>query len=237
MLRIIIITFTILIMAAFVEANELALSDDYSVTRGGRLYDKWFKINENGIKPEGENPVYPDTGKYKGNKHSDFRCKECHGWDYQGKDGQYGNGKHYTGFKGVLDAKNMSSKQLIKILRDSNHNFSNDMLSHRDVNDTINFLQKGTIDMSRFISENGEPKGDLKLGEAYYQTICSGCHGLEGKDEDTAPPLGELANKNPWEVLHKIRMGQPKAEMPALYSLDPQVAVDIVKYLRVLPKE
>ena len=79
MLRTIIITFTILIMAAFVEANELALSDDYSVTRGGRLYDKWFKINENGIKPEGENPVYPDTGKYKGKKHNNFRCKECHG--------------------------------------------------------------------------------------------------------------------------------------------------------------
>ena len=92
-------------MTTIPEAQEISLSDEYSVVRGGRLYDKWFKINESGVKPEG------------------------------------------------------------------------------------------------------------------------------------APPLGKLANKNPWEVLHKIRMGQPNAEMSALYSLDVQISVDILTYLRVLPRE
>jgi len=111
------------------------------------------------------------------------------------------------------------------------------MLSKKDVHDVVNFLKKGMLDMSLFISQKGEVKGNLQRGEAYYQTICASCHGLAGKDEDNAPPLGKVASKNPWEVLHKIRMGQPKSEMPALFSLDTQIAVDIVKYLRTLPKK
>ena len=31
-----------------------------------------------------------------------WRCKECHGWDYAGKDGAYGSGDHRTGIVGVL---------------------------------------------------------------------------------------------------------------------------------------
>ena len=238
MFKALVLTCAIFSMATAVEAQEIPLSDEYSVARGGRLYDKWFKINESGIKPQGANPLYPDNGKYKGKKGSDFRCKECHGWDYKGRDGIYSKGKHYTGTKGVLAAKEMSRSKLAQTLRDKNHRFTKEMLSARDANDLVNFIKKGMIEVDLYISKGSrEPMGNLKRGEAYYQTICAGCHGIEGKDEDTAPPLGQLANKFPEEVLHKIRMGQPKAEMPSLHMLDTQIAVDILKYLRVLPQE
>ena len=237
MLKVIVLMGSMFSIALSVEAQQIPLSDEYSVTRGGRLYDKWYKINQTGVKPEGANPAYPDNGKYKGNKLNDFRCKECHGWDYKGKDGLYSKGKHYTGIDGVIAAKGKGDKSLQQILRDKNHRFNEKLLSKSDAGDLSNFIRKGVVDMDQYIAADGEPKGNMIKGQAYYQTICVGCHGVEGKDEDTAPPLGQLANKNPWEVLHKIRMGQPNSEMPALYALDPQISVDIVKYLRTLPKE
>ena len=52
------------------------------------------------------------------------------------------------------------------------------------------------------------------------------------------PPLGQLTNKNPWEVLHKIRNGQPAEEMPAYRALDMQITLDIMAYMQEqLPKE
>jgi len=51
-----------------------------SVARGGRLYDKWWKV-VGAQEPKGANPAYPADGKYKGKGGTDWRCKECHGWD------------------------------------------------------------------------------------------------------------------------------------------------------------
>lgn len=42
---------------------------------------------------------------------------------------------------------------------------------------------------------------------------------------------------NPWEVLHKILNGQPAEQMPALRTLDRQIAVDLMAHLATLPKE
>jgi thiosulfate dehydrogenase len=210
---------------------------DYSIARGGKLYDKWFKTNSTDA-PKTANPAYPDSGKYKGKKASDWRCKECHGWDYLGKDGNYSKGKHFTGTGGVLQASGKSEAQLASLLRDKNHGYTAEMLSSKDVADLSNFLQKGMVDMDKYIDRaSKKPSGDVNKGEAYYQTICAGCHGLDGKEEDTAPPLGQLSNKNPWEILHKILNGQPGAEMTAMRALDMQISVDILTYLQTLPKE
>ena len=43
-----------------------AESDVYSIARGGRLYDKWFKESPTAKTPEIAHPGYPDSGKYKG---------------------------------------------------------------------------------------------------------------------------------------------------------------------------
>ena len=79
-----------------------ALADEMeaSLMRGGLLYDKWYKVV--GERAPGEkHPLYPADGKYASKNSSNWRCKECHGWDYRGKDGAYAEGKHYTGIKGI----------------------------------------------------------------------------------------------------------------------------------------
>lgn len=210
---------------------------DYSIARGGKLYDKWFKVNAYGT-PKLANPVYPDGGGYKGKKGADWRCKECHGWDYLGKNGAYATGKHATGTVGTLQASTMSASQITTLLRGPQHGYTSDMLSDKDLVDLANFLNKGMLDMDKYINrETKAVAGGIDKGANYYQTICAGCHGLDGKAEDEAPPLGKLSNKNPWETAHKILNGQPGAEMPAMRALDLQVTMDILAYLQTLPKE
>jgi len=64
------------------------------IAEGGRLYDKWWSELE--LKePRETHPAYPTIGKKR--DASTWRCKECHGWDYKGKDGAYGKGSHFTG--------------------------------------------------------------------------------------------------------------------------------------------
>ncbi|MDO8568928.1 MAG: hypothetical protein Q7R57_09500, partial [Dehalococcoidales bacterium] len=66
------------------------------------------------------------------------------------------------------------------------------------------------------------------------------CHGADGKLIlfDGKDSLGFLANDNPWEVLHKIRLGQPGAPMPAgvTSGWSVQDAVDVLGYSQTLPK-
>ena len=210
---------------------------DYSIAKGGRLYDKWFKENKTGM-PKIPNPAYPAEGKYKGNKGADWRCKECHGWDYRGKEGAYRSGKHFTGTVGIVKASELSTEAIIKILRDKTHGYQEAMLSNDDANHLANFVKYGQVDLSGVVdSKTKEITGDETKGKNTYETACAVCHGLDGKSEDT-PPLGKLSNDNPWEVMHKIMNGQPNNEMPALRALDKQISIDIISYMqKKLPKE
>ena len=79
-------------------------------------------------------------------------------------------------------------------------------------------------------------KGDPAKGEAYFNTLCAGCHGTDGKKVKDGPALGSVAD-NHFEMLHKVLNGQPGEGMPALRALDHQIAADIVSYLPSLPKE
>jgi len=227
----------LLFSAYAVQAEVTTKSLEYSIARGGKLYDKWFKTNSSNP-PKIANPAYPEKGNYKGKKASDWRCKECHGWDYLGKNGAYSSGKHFTGVDGIINAKNKNAAQLEVVLKDNNHGYSDDMLGNEDITDISNFLQNGMINMGQYINQaNNNVSGDITAGKSYYQTICAECHGLDGKEYDDTPPLGKLSTKNPWETLHKIRNGQPDAEMPALVAFDIQVSVDILAYLQTLPKD
>ncbi|RKZ37547.1 MAG: hypothetical protein DRQ37_01605, partial [Gammaproteobacteria bacterium] len=79
-------------------------------------------------------------------------------------------------------------------------------------------------------------KGNVAKGEAYYNTICAGCHGKDGMKVKDMKPMGKLANSNPWENMHKIMNGQPDEQMPALRALDEQIAVDTLAYTQGLPQ-
>ena len=210
---------------------------DYSIARGGKLYDKWFKVNFNDL-PRKAHPSYPKKGKYRGKEGADWRCKECHGWDYRGKAGAYSKGKHFTGIGGIFQAKGKKQSDIAAILKDKNHRYNKNMLSKKDVADLAIFIQKGMVDMDKYIDRRSKKaKGNAKKGKSYYQTVCVGCHGLDGMQDEYAEPLGDISKDNPWETLHKILNGQPGAEMPAMRAFGNQVAVDILSYLQTLPRD
>jgi hypothetical protein len=213
-------------------------SEAYSISRGGRLYDKWFKESKPAQTPKGEHPGYPKTGKYLGNKGADWRCKECHGWDYRGDQGVYKSGKHFTGIKGIQGMAGSDPERILAVLRDETHSLGQSGLTDRDYRDLALFVSRGQVDSSRFIDASSKSvAGNKMAGQGYYETVCANCHGLDGKEDDRMPPLGKLANDNPWEVLHKVINGQPNEEMPSLRAFDLQVGVDILAYLQTLPQE
>lgn len=205
-----------------------------SIARGGRLYDKYFAENKT-AKPETDHASYPHKGGKYG-KDVSWRCKECHGWDYKGKDGAYASGGHATGIKGINGAANKDPAAIVAILKDAKHGYGDKQLSAKDMNDLALFVSKGQLDMDKYVdAKTKKSKGNAAKGEVYFNTICAGCHGTDGKKVKDAPPLGSVAD-NPWEMMHKVLNGQPSEGMPALRALDPQIAADIVAYLPQLPK-
>lgn len=213
--------------AAFAAETESAAA------RGARLYDKWFTENK-AAKPTGDHPAYTvKDGKY--GKDTSWRCKECHGWDYRGKDGAYAKGGHATGIKGIQGAAGKDPAAIAALLRDKTHGYSEAQLSAKDASDLALFVSKGQIDMAKYVDAANKAKGNGAKGEVYFNTLCAGCHGTDGKKLKDAPPLGSVAD-NGAEMMHKILNGQPAEAMPALRAIDHQIAADIAVHLTSLPK-
>jgi thiosulfate dehydrogenase len=223
-----------LLLACVLAAGAAGAAETESaIARGGRLYDKWFAENK-AAKPTADHPSYPHKGGKYG-KDVSWRCKECHGWDYMGKDGAYKSGGHATGIKGVAGAKGKDAAAIVAVLKDKTHGFTEAMLSAKDMSDLALFVSRGQVDMYKYIDgATKKPKGDAAKGEVYYNTLCAGCHGTDGKKIKDAPPLGSVAD-NPYEMLHKVLNGQPNESMPALRALDMQISVDIIAHLQTLP--
>lgn len=221
-------------IAAFTQAS-FAAEDVSSIARGGRLYDKWFKVIGT-PKPENTHPAWPASNtKKKGN--ATHRCKSCHGWDLMGKDGAYASGSYQTGIKGLKNMAGASNDKVIEILKGSTHGYAGKM-SDQDFTDLANFVTRGQIDIDAVIDRKSKKiNGDSVKGEAYFNTVCAGCHAKSGKEPEDMPPLGKLANKNPWEIIQKIQNGQPDEAMPAMRAFDLQVSADILAYLQTLPQE
>jgi mono/diheme cytochrome c family protein len=206
-----------------------------SIAHGGRLYDDW-QVETGAQKQALPHPSYPPTAYFANDAPTTWRCKECHGWDYSGKDGQYANGHHATGIKGIRSMAGADPAHIVAILRDSKHRFDA-VLKARDLQDLANFVSTGQIDMHAAIdSRNGRAQGNAARAGAHYRTICASCHGIDGQRIITSPALGRVARTNPWESLHKIANGHPNEKMPALRELDRQLLIDILSHLQELPE-
>src|SRR3990172_5236428 len=66
-----------------------------TIALGGRLYDDWIKTS--GVAtPSGNSTLWAGQTTNTRSGKDTWRCKECHGWDYKGKDGAYSKGSHLT---------------------------------------------------------------------------------------------------------------------------------------------
>jgi thiosulfate dehydrogenase len=102
-----------------VAADEM----ESSYARGGKLYDKWYKVID--VKaPKAAHPLYPSDKKYAKKPGTNWRCKECHGWDYRGVDGAYASGSHNTGIKGVAGMKGADPAKVVAILKGADHGYA-----------------------------------------------------------------------------------------------------------------
>jgi len=208
-----------------------------SLVRGAKLYDKWYKVIK--VKaPKKAHPAYPKDKKYAKKAKSNWRCKECHGWDYMGKDGAYKSGKHSTGIKGIKGMAGADTAKIVAVLKDKNHLYG-DKLDGDDLNDLALFVSKGQIAMDKFIDRKTKMPigGNAAQGEVYFNTVCANCHRKDGtRPKDMGKSLGSQMG-NPWEVMHKIVNGQPDEGMPGLRAFGTQPVLDIMAHIATLPKK
>ncbi|PCJ56538.1 MAG: hypothetical protein COA79_18435 [Planctomycetota bacterium] len=215
------------------ETNDNEAKDLVAMTEGGRLYDKWYKASKEAKKPTTVHPKYPKHGQKLLKPSNTWRCKECHGWDYNGKDGAYKKGTHFTGIKGLQSIKGKSSAMTLKLFNKSHPEFK-EHLTQKEITQISHFLSVGIFDMDKIIDSKTKlvKQGNPQKGKIYYRTLCTQCHGQKGVEVKDMPDLHVLSLKNPWETLHKILYGQPDEQMPALGALDKKVSIDILSYLQ-----
>jgi len=204
--------------------------------RGGLLYDKWWKINGES-EPSGTHTLYPATGSQSGS--DTWRCKECHGWDYKGKDGAYASGSsHYTGISGLFHVQNKTVGEIYHAISKKNM-----PLSEQDMLDLTRFLKDSLVDMDKYIIFSGSQRkavtGSSSNGSTLYSGVggCSSCRGADGT-ESVSLTIGTYSNDNPWEILHKIRFGHPGSSMPSMIEsgLTLDEMVDILTFSQTLPQ-
>lgn len=227
---------------------------------GGKLYDNWWKELKGVEEPQEDHPLWKMQTSNKSAGSATWRCKECHGWDYKGRDGVYGAGPHKTGFPGILDKRTLPVEELESILKGAtnpDHDFS-PYMSEDAIHKISVFISTGLIDLDGYVDAGSKKllNADVNNGEVIYvRTKCHFCHGKNGgqiaKDNDEY--LGAVANNNPWEFIHKTRFGEPGEIMPALKikinpeeqrkrmpsgeetGYDIQDMVDLVEFSRTLP--
>ena len=221
-------------------AGQRGLSAGENIKNGAQLYDNWLKITES--QTAGNHPLYPTEAAKKGK--STWRCKECHGWDYMGKNGRYSKGSHYTGITGVMHVKAWKPEQIHEALTNTGggHDFSR-YLSEDGVRSLVVFLHEGLAGIENVIDSSGRGRGDVQRGEALYDEHCAACHGPDGNMIDFKSArtgvqgVRWLAEGNPQETIHKIRWGHPGSEMPSMVAdagLSEQECIDILTYSQSL---
>ncbi len=223
----------------FADENEVLSGKQYAqLARGGVLYDDW--PIELGIKIDKTHPSYPANGKKTGA--TTWRCKECHGWDYMGKEGAYSKGSHYTGIPGIRPSVYKNLETTIKILKNDTHAFGN-IIPEDALEALALFVSYGQVAVDIYIDRSTRKvKGYIAGGGRIYLNTCVKCHGEDGKaidfgSEKEPEYLGTLANENPWEALHKIRWGQPGTQMVSLLFLGLRDQLDVLSFCQTLPSK
>lgn len=222
---------------SFVHGAPSAPSDAWTLAAGGRIYDNWWEALDL-PEPTTTHPSYPSSGKVEGK--ATWRCKECHGWDYKGRDGRYKSGSHATGFPGVMGAAGREPAEIVKLLRSPVHGYTPAMIHDDELARVAAFVSRGLHDMADVVDGAGKPKGNPERGKAVFETICAACHGFDGRLLNwgtAAEPLyvGTEASKLPDEVLHKIRNSHPGAAMVNMRALPLSDSIDILTYAATLP--
>ena len=213
------------------------------IKHGALLYDNWPEVKKVNI--NSHHPLYPKKGGRE--PAATWRCKECHGWDYQGKNGRYGKDSIYkTGINGIYDAREMGPEDLFFAITDEskNHDFAKFIrLSVYDIWSLVKFIGEGLIDINSALNAEGMVNGNPEKGRILYARYCVDCHGTDGnkisfrEKREGIHGIGWEANADPEETLHKIRWGHPGSDMPSMIideNLSDRQTIDILSFCQTL---
>jgi len=205
------------------DLNSFSSAGD--IANGGSLYDRWSTLIDYDNKAAGGRPPVPQGGHPLWLTPNEtiagtetWRCKECHGWDYRGVDGQYGAGNHFSGVKGIIatDAnptmKYNGASQLYEFLRsggeDGLHAYS-PLFDDKYIYQLVQFIEtirkeavQGQAPHNLINDQTGEPfSSDIALGKLHYEDNNMGrcgrssCHKKDGTRfpfKDLDPDRGEI---------------------------------------------
>ncbi len=225
----------------FVHGAPQVPSEPWTIAAGGRIYDNWWEALDRD-EPEATNPAYPTAVNTDQTGSGTWRCKECHGWDYQGASGIYHQGSHFTGIPGILGAMGKPVEAIALTLRDANHPYTPEMISDEEMMRVALFVSKGLVDMRTFIDYDTRTvnAGDAERGREIFQTTCAACHGFDGRALDWGSDgghnfVGTEAAELPDEVYNKISNAHPGAAMINLRAFSHEDRVAVMAYIALLP--
>jgi mono/diheme cytochrome c family protein len=216
-------------LADHVPAHETA-----SISAGGRLYDNWIRELAKRA-PKQAHPLYPKEGRFNADPATTWRCVTCHGWDYRGAEGVFGKGPDFTGIKGIAAKAGRPVEGIIALLSGDGHGYA-EYLDKESMHDLAMFVSQGQINSADAIDpDSRRARGKAGSSGIYFVTVCSGCHGVDGTQMQTIPPIGEVTRNDPWLALHKMFNGHPGDEMPALRVFGQDTVVNMLAYMQGLP--
>ena len=139
----------------FISTNTIqapAAEIDSSTLRGGRLYDNWIAEMKERDPITQSHPAYPKDSEFSSQPERTWRCVECHGWDYIGKDGAYSQGLHYTGIIGIQNYAGEKLENIIAVMKNDTHRYQDQPLfDDSDFRDLAAFVFRGQVDMDVYI--------------------------------------------------------------------------------------
>jgi thiosulfate dehydrogenase len=215
-----------------------APTEAWLLALGGRLYDNWAETLRI-APPDTPHPAHPDPGATPAP--ATWRCVACHGWDYRGAEGPSAARTSAVEMIGIDRAAARDPAAIMGQLRAPPHGYGPELIDDEALASLASFVDRGQHNAAETIDPaSGVARGDAANGAAIFQNLCAICHAYDGLAQITGEPgdepsLGAVARRNPWQVLHKIRNGQPGADMPALRAFDLATALDLLAYLQTLP--
>lgn len=241
------------------------LVEQADAARGGLLWDRFWAVPDvpepiepgtpampaEGMLPAqpgstlpADNPLYVINPAGNLRRGSDtWRCAECHGWDYLGEAGEYGNNSHRTGFGGVWSARDDRVDDLFDQIADGGrgHAYAA-VLADEDIADLVRFVREGQIARADYVGTDGVAHGFVAEGQTHFEVACVACHGEDGRKLNLAEGevgeryLGDVALEEPGRFLHKLRMGQPDGSMPPASASRLRLAdvADVLAYVQAL---
>ncbi len=225
----------------FVHGQPSKPSDAWMQAAGGRIYDNWWDALDR-EEPKTTNPAYPVAVNKKITGADTWRCKECHAWDYQGKDGIYSKGGHFTGISGIRGAEGKPEEDLLKVFRDKNHPYTKEMINDEELKRLAAFVSRGQVDMRKFLNYETRKvnAGNIDRGREIFQTTCAACHGFDGRALDWGANgehnyVGTEGQDVPDEVMHKILSAHTGVQMINLRAFPLENAIDVLAYAATLP--